>query len=859
MATYNFSALVNGASFVFDPTDVLVFDDLTVAAADVGFESNGTNTTFTVADKTFTLLNFVPRQITTTNITFANASLLLVGDNTTGIVIDDEANSLAGGTGNDKLVGFGGNDTLAGNAGNDVLVGGNGNDSLNGGTGIDTASYSGASGAVIVSLALTGAQATGQGTDTLVSIENLSGGEYADTLTGNAVANELRGHEGNDTLAGADGNDTLIGGNDNDSLNGGTGIDTASYSGASGAVTVNLLTGQATGQGSDTLVSIENLVGSDFGDHLTGNDVANFLRGRSGNDTLVGGAGNDTLQGDGGSDSLDGGLGNDTMLGGAGNDVYKVNSTADKVYETTTTTGTEDAGGTDRVDSSVTWTLGSFVENLTLTGSAAINGNGNDLANTITGNAAANVLDGKAGNDTLMGGLGNDTYVVDSAGDEVEEEGGGGTDLIRSSVTYELPDEVENLTLTGTAAINGSGNELANTLTGNAAANLLEGELGNDSLKGGAGNDTLVGGVGRDTMLGGSGDDVYVVDSAYDKVYETTTTTSTTDSGGIDRVESRVEWVLGNFVEHLTLTGTASVNGTGNGLNNVLTGNSGNNTLDGKGGSDTLLGGAGNDVYVVDRTTDVVCETTTVGSTDDAGGSDLVKSSVSFTLPDYVENLTLTGTAAINGTGNALDNILAGNAGRNVLDGMGGDDTLIGGAGNDTYAVNSDDTVIELAGQGIDVVYSTAASFTLPDNVEDLILQESEPINGTGNGLNNVIIGNAGSNVLTGEGGADRFAFDKPLGPDNVDTITDFQVGLDRIALDDAVFSQLTAQGGVVALAARNFSATGTADTASQFIVYDPGTGALYYDADGNGPVDAIQFASVTPGLDLTSSDFLVG
>ncbi len=139
------------------------------------------------------------------------------------------------------------------------------------------------------------------------------------------------------------------------------------------------------------------------------------------------------------------------------------------------------------------------VENLTLTGAAAINGTGNSLANTITGNTAANTLYGAAGNDKLnggagadamFGGTGNDTYFVDNVKDVVNETGGNGIDTVQSSIGFSLANTkqvlgaVENFTLTGAGAINGTGNSLANTITGNAAANTLGGSAGNDRLFG---------------------------------------------------------------------------------------------------------------------------------------------------------------------------------------------------------------------------------------------------------------------------------------------------------------------------------------------------------------------------------------
>jgi Ca2+-binding RTX toxin-like protein len=196
---------------------------------------------------------------------------------------------------------------------------------------------------------------------------------------------------------------------------------------------------------------------------------------------------------------------------------------------------------------------------------------------------ADNVLDGGAGNDTLIGGLGNDTYVVNAVGDIVAENANEGTDTVQSSITYTLGANLENLTLTGTAAINGTGNSLNNVITGNVADNILDG------------------GAGNDTLIGGAGNDIYVVDAAGDVVTENV-------NEGTDTVLSAVSYTLGANVENLTLTGTAAINGTGNTLNNVITGNSGNNILDGGTGNDTLMGGAGNDTYVVDAAGDVVTE-----------------------------------------------------------------------------------------------------------------------------------------------------------------------------------------------------------------------------------------------------------
>jgi Ca2+-binding RTX toxin-like protein len=157
-------------------------------------------------------------------------------------------------------------------------------------------------------------------------------------------------------------------------------------------------------------------------------------------------------------------------------------------------------------------------------------------------------------------------------------------------------------------------------------------------------------------------------------------------------VKSGVSYTLGDFLENLTLTGSANIDATGNDANNVLTGNSGDNVLDGGIGKDTMAGGAGNDTYVVDSATDVVTESSS------AGGVDTVRSSLAYTLGTNVENLVLTGGNAVNATGNTLNNNLTGNSGNNVLDGKTGADAMAGGDGDDNYVVdNLGDTVTESA------------------------------------------------------------------------------------------------------------------------------------------------------------------
>jgi Ca2+-binding RTX toxin-like protein len=314
----------------------------------------------------------------------------------------------------------------------------------------------------------------------------------------------------------------------------------------------------------------------------------------------------------------------------------------------------------------------------------------------------------------------------------------------------------------------GSGSD---TLTGNGVANILKGEGGNDALSGGGGNDVLIGGTGADRMTGGTGNDTSYVDNAGDRVIEA-------KSQGTDKVYSAVSFSLsGQYIENLTLSGTGNVNGTGNSLNNTIVGNAGKNALNGSTGNDRMEGKAGNDTYYVNSTTDKVIEA-------NGQGTDKVYSAATFSLSgQYIENLTLTGSAHISGTGNSLANTITGNAGNNVLN------------------------------------------------------------------------GSTGKDILTGAGGADHFFFSTKPGSSNLDVITDYSVASDTIRLENSIF---TAVGATGTLAASAFRIGASAADSTDRIIYNPTTGALLYDANGSGAGAAVQFATLDDGLALTRSDFLI-
>ena len=765
-------------------------------------------------------------------------------------------NIIRGGSGPDYFKGMAGNDRLFGNDGSDTLDGGAGNDIMVGGGGNDTY-YVDAVGDKVFEYPINSQ------IDLVISSISYVLGAYVENLqlagtanlngTGNTLDNRIIANSGNNVLNGQDG------------------IDTLSYETATTKVTVGLNTGAAQvtgGSGTDRVSNFENLVGGSAGDDLKGSTGAN---------------------------RIDGGLGADTMTGFAGDDTYVVDVVGDKVVEAA-------AAGIDTVESAVTYTLGNNLENLTLTGYSIINGTGNALGNLIIGNAAGNLLNGAAGNDTLRGYDGADTL-----------NGGAGND----------------------------------SLDGSYGNDSLFGGDGADTLDGGYGDDILDGGLGADSMSGSGGNDTFYVNNAGDQVFDLMDYYGTETN----TVISTIDYTLGANIDNLVLTGAATRGAgnyqdnviTANGNNNVLnggrgidtlsyagttgavtvslaiataqatggsgndalrnfenlTGGSGNdsltgslldNVLDGGVGNDTLVGGKGNDTYLIDSSNDVITEAA-------SSGIDGVLASVTYTLAVNVENLTLTGVAAINGTGNAAANLMIGNnannqlvgaAGNDTLNGGLGIDTLNGGLGNDTYIIDSSTDVILDSG-GVDTIIVQGSSlygtYLMPAGIENLDLSDYYAYyagNATGNALNNKMTGSAGNNVLNGDvgndtlmggagydnltGGAgnDVFVFDTPLytldsyaTTTGYDTITDFTVGADKIQLDDDIFAALPVVANGT-FGAQHLQIGAAATDADDRIIYNSSTGALYYDPDGNGAQAQMQFATLSTGLALTVADFAI-
>ncbi|WP_310446220.1 calcium-binding protein [Thiobacillus sp.] len=879
------------------------------------------------------------------------------GETLKGLDGDDILNGAGGG---DTLLGGSGNDTLNGSVWDDVLHGGKGNDILNGNYGSDTYLFDLGDGVDTIKLGYVNNSAN------YTNVLKFSVGINPGDITAARVGNNLE-------LQHANGTDKVIIDNWYNSV--GEQLDWVEFAEGTQWTQAQLTV---------PFVTIEGTVGNDA---LNSGELGETLRGLAGDDTLNGFAGNDIL---------DGGVGADTLNGGTGNDTYVVDNQGDVVTETSTV-----ATEIDTVQSSITYTLGTNVEHLTLTGTTAINGTGNELTNVLTGNSANNTLiggvgddillgstsgtsastsiaslviyargtpvldvypamqvyidgvliqefmvdaasytaytvdpaklgmaagkvdviftndawrpdlgqdrnlfvqkievngqsmnatdngvyydpgsgaaafdgvnlrlgqdtlasngalrftladndtlDGGAGADQMSGGSGNDTYLVDSANDALTEMSNEGVDTVRSSISHTLGANFENLVLSGTAAINGTGNALVNLMVGNAGNNSLYGDVGVDTLIGNAGSDRLDGGAGGDFMYGGQGNDTYVVDSVGDILSENL-------NEGMDAVESSISHTLGANVESLTLTGTAAINGTGNNLDNALTGNSannlltggaGNDSLDGGAGADVMAGGAGDDYYVVDNAGDIVTENAGEGISD---GVELYLNA-DYAAGADIEHVYRYGSGNWTTTGNAADNYLYGNSGSDTLVGLAGNDvlygdagadTLIGGVGDDRYYVDSvGDIVTENTNEGVDTVYvfgSGPLAYTLAANVEN----GYSPFwagHLTGNALDNMLSGSYGSDTLDGGLGADIL---KGWGGNDtyiVDNVGDVVSETSTVATEiDTVQSSVTYTLGANL---ENLTLTGTESlegtgNALANVLRGNGSSSILYGLDGN-------------------------
>ena len=691
----------------------------------------------------------------------------------------EDSDTIHGLGGDDTINGLGGADTLFGDGGNDTMDGGEGDDVMDGGTENDTMSG-------------------GNGND------DLNGAAGNDALVGGDGTDVLKGRGGNDNLSGGAGDDVLDANEGNDVLNGGTGAD--NMFGGEGEdiyyidnVGDNFTEGGGHGTNDIVYVSINYVMPNDANHraetlavdpatgtapiNITGNSFTQFMIGNAGNNIITGGL---TMR--------SGGAGDDTYFGGGA-----VTELAGQGFDTIyVTNGFALLAGVEVevlrvVDPNTTHSLGLI---------------GNEFDNHIIAGNGSDLLDGGiSGHDVLEGNGGNDSYVVGSADTIVVEAEGQGADLLSARVSYVLAPgvSVENLGTATGAAIDLTGNELANFVSGNDSANRLDGGAGTDLLQGRGGADifaftTALGGDNVDTIVDfTSGSDKIGLDEevfagvnsgnlasvfvngtaaqdADDRlIYDTSTNQLYYDADGngagakvlFASFQGSVALTANDFVmlsppTGAVITGTPNddelIGGVGDDTINAL---GGNDILDGRQGADTMDGGAGDDQYFVDDAGDVVIEA-------NGGGYDFVFAAVDYQLGAgvYVEVLATVNNFAITAidlTGNELDNYVTGNAGANILNGGGGADQLWGREGDDGYFADMNDSVVEYAGQGNDTVYASA-SYVLAAglSVETLATADNlatTAINLTGNELDNQVIGNAGANTLDGgSGGADQLS-----------------------------------------------------------------------------------------------------
>ena len=682
---------------------------------------------------------------TNTRDTISNFENVIGSRNADTLTGDGNANTLTGGAGNDILKGGAGADTLEGDAGDDTLEGGAGADTLDGGDGDDT--LEGGAGADILEGGVGTGDGVGGGTDTASYASSTSGVtvslETGSGTQGDAAGDTLRNIE---NIIGGSGDDTLTGDINANRLDGGGvggGTDTVSYEDSDLAVQVDLSDtstergGHAAG---DTLLYIENIIGSDEGDMITGDDDPNTLEGGGGidelhggggGDTLKGGADGDTLYGDAGADILEGDAGEDTLYGGDDGDTLRGGSDGDTLYG---------EAGVDILE-------GGTGNDFLYGGDDGDTLRGGDNNDELYGEAGDDFLYGEAGDDTLAGGLGEDTL-------------DGGTGTGKDTLSYANTDEglgtrgvvVDLSGSSGQTAKDTDGNKLdtisnfenvigsanddkltgdgnANTLTGGAGNDILKGGAGADTLEGDAGDDTLEGGAGADKIYGGAGEDTasYASSTNGITVILTDSTGAGTATGeGRDTFKS-IENIRGGSGDD-TLTGNDQVN--------TLEGGDGDDTLEGGEGADMLIGGADN-----------------LGNPDGIGDTASYASSTEGLTVDLLNSGNNRGRDARGDTFTEIENIRGGSGG-DMLTGNTEANTLEGGAGVDTLRGGDGDDTLEGGDDG-DFLYGDAGADTLEGGLGE-----------------DTLTGGADADTLTGGAGADTYVYRYTnANKDGIDTI----------------------------------------------------------------------------------------
>lgn len=792
------------------------------ASTDIVVDGAGQGIDLVYASASFTLTGETEDLLMT-----GSADISAMGNAIDNYMYGNDGNNLVDGAqGLDWLVGYGGDDTLDGGSDWDILYGCNGNDTY-----------------IVDDMFDSVFENAGAGTDTVISsinwllgqnLENLTVAGGGDLVgTGNALNNVISSTAGMSTLLGQGGDDTLNGGGSDDRLDGGTGNDTMAGGKGNDTYfidsTLDVVT-EIQDEGLDAVWAIGNYTLSAnvedlylFGENNnsgTGNTQANRIYGSASFNTLVGDGGNDTLFGDAGNDNVSGGNQNDWLYGGIGNDSLFGDNGNDRLFG---------GGNNDQLNGGAGYdTLAGGAGNDTLLG-----GNGNDI------------LKGSVGDDLMQGGDGDDEYDVDTALDVVDESASTGIDVVFSGINYTLTANVENLVLGGAAA-QGFGNTLANDITGNSQFNTLVGDAGNDTLDGGAGDDAIDGGNDDDMLFGGAGQDQVWGGNGLDLIF-----------------------------------------GYGDGAVDTLYGGAGNDTFEiGPDAVDTIIEnpGEGIDTMHVHDFNFVlaIANVENISGFISGGSISLTGDSQGNYIQGYSDNSN--GFTMIGADGN---DTLFGSLQADTLDGGAGTDTLAGSLGDDRYILGADlsDAILEYADEGIDTVEVELASYSLNiANVENVNARanngqsvfiygsaDANDISGvilsgtaqfsfrglegndtlTGNLGDDTLAGGIGVDDLVGGAGADTFYFDTaPNSVTNKDYI-DFESGTDTISLDTVAYGSIN----MGTLNVAYFVIGAAAADADDYIIFNDSTGALYYDADGNGGGAQVQFAQLTGTYAVAASD----
>ena len=749
-------------------------------------------------------------------------------------------NYIQGGGGSDKIFSGLGADTILSGSGNDLVYAGDdndlviggdgkGNDTYYGGKGVDTLKYTSATWGIKVDLTKGSVSslenpsnkknkdAANIGFDKVYQFENIIGGNFDDVLIGNTQSNEIYGENGSDIIYGSGGTDALDGGEGSDvyliaQASEHTSSEVISDTGDVGDRDEIRYTAAKAGTLvlNDKTVGIERVViGTGSGETavMTGKAALNIdasavktalvMEGNAGANKMTGTMGNDEIWGGVGNDILFGGAGEDSLFGGDGHDWL--------------------FGFLDYDDSSLSE---------------------KDFSDYVESQSSVH--------DHLYGGKGNDVYVFDKyvgIPNVIEYENEGIDTIIGDLAVYELPDHVENyvndLFLTDNGlpvAIEITGNNLNNILKSSpsnwgknwdiktilatidnswASKEEFYGLGGNDTIMSGGGDDLLDGGEGADIMFGGAGNDKYIVDNPLDQVHEFRSSKDKRDAGGIDTLEASIIYTLPSFVENLTLTGFEHLRGTGNSLNNHILGNSGNNVLNGMAGADTMDGGDGSDVYLIASASEhkfgeVIADTgTAAGDIDEIRYTS--KKSGTLVLNDKTEGIE----RVVIGTGSGETAVTTGKAALNV----------------DASAVK---TSLEMVGNA---------------GANKLI----------GTQENDTISGGVGKDTLTGGLGDDHFVFDTLWGKGNIDTITDFGLGADKIILDKSIFKKFELMDGVLEGNIYD-SSMDEPRGINHYLIFVKGdkSSALYYDTDEAGKAGMVQFVTLVGVSEISHEDFLI-